>query len=60
LFFKEDSKVEISVDGYHSVDTGELQFVILSENNDYDLDSDNKLEDVFTKVVYKFSYLKTL
>lgn len=52
LFFKQDNKVEISVDGYHSNETGELQFVINSETNEYQ--GDENLEDIFTKVVYKF------
>lgn len=51
LFFKENDKIEISVDGYHSNETGELQYVILTEDNK---DEDESLKDIFTKVTYKF------
>lgn len=51
LFFKEDDKIEISVDGYHSNETGELQYVVPTEDNK---DEDDTLKDIFTKVTYKF------
>lgn len=50
IFFKKDSKIEISVDGYHSNETGQLQFVLLSENNN----NEETLNQLFTKVNYKF------
>lgn len=57
LFFKKDSKIEISVDGYHSNETGELQFVLLSNKNEKDKEEEKEtkeLEKLFTKINYKF------
>jgi hypothetical protein len=34
IFSKKDEKIEISVEGYHSNETGELSFVLLSENDE--------------------------
>ena len=53
LFFKKDNKIEISVYGFHSNETGELQFVLLPESADVE---DESLEKLFTKVNYKFIF----
>ena len=54
LFFKKDTKIEISIDGYHSKETGVLQFVLLNENN-----NDNKeIDELFNKVNYKFWFTR--
>lgn len=53
LFFKKDNKIEISVYGFHSSETGELQFVLLPESADVE---DESLEKLFTKVNYKFIF----
>ena len=51
IFFKQDSKVEISINGYHSNETGELSFALPADDDDYH--SETFLES-FTKVNYKF------
>lgn len=51
LFFKQDSKVEVSVNGYHSNDTGELAFALPADDKSADTDA---FGDMFTKVNYKF------
>lgn len=52
IFFKQDSKVEISVNGYHNNDTGELAFAIPAEDKE-GIDDDS-FGELFTKVNYKF------
>ena len=52
IFFKQDSKVEISVNGYHNNDTGELAFAIPAD--DKDSNDDETFGELFTKVNYKF------
>lgn len=52
IFFNPDSKVEISVNGYHNNDTGELAFAIPVDDKET---SDNEaFKDTFTVVNYKF------
>jgi hypothetical protein len=51
LFFKKDNRIEIAIDGYHSNETGELQFVLTPDNDEFD---QKELESLFTKVTYKF------
>lgn len=51
LFFNKNNRIEISVYGYHSQETGELQFAVLEENKDV---ATEELEKIFTKVNYKF------
>jgi hypothetical protein len=51
IFFKQDSKVEISINGYHNNDTGELAFAIPADDKNAD---DDSFGDLFTKVNYKF------
>ena len=51
IFFKQDSKVEISINGYHNNDTGELAFAIPADDKNTD---DDSFGDLFTKVNYKF------
>ena len=51
LFFKQDSKVEISVNGYHNNDTGELSFALPADDKDT---NDESFAELFTKVNYKF------
>lgn len=52
IFFKEDSKVEVSVNGYHNNDTGELAFAIPAD--DKTANDDEAFGELFTKVNYKF------
>jgi hypothetical protein len=52
LFFKQDSRVEVSVNGYHNNETGELAFVLPAE--DKDANDDESFGELFTKVNYKF------
>jgi hypothetical protein len=56
IFFNKDTKIEISVDGYHSNETGELQFVLLAdkEENKEENKEQEELNSLFTKVNYKF------
>lgn len=51
IFFKQDSKVEISINGYHNNDTGELAFAIPADDKDT---NDDSFGELFTKVNYKF------
>ena len=52
IFSKKDEKIEISVEGYHSNETGELNFVLLTENDEQI--ANEQLDKLFTKVNYKF------
>ena len=51
LFFKQDSKVEISINGYHNNETGELAFALPADDKD---SNDESFNELFTKVNYKF------
>ena len=51
IFFKQDSRVEISINGYHNNDTGELAFAIPADDKDT---NDDAFSELFTKVNYKF------
>lgn len=51
IFFKQDSRVEISINGYHNNDTGELAFAIPADDKDI---NDDSFGELFTKVNYKF------
>ena len=51
IFFKQDSRVEISINGYHNNDTGELAFAIPADDKDT---TDDSFGELFTKVNYKF------
>jgi len=51
IFFQQDSKVEISINGYHNNETGELAFAIPADDKD---SNDDSFGDLFTKVNYKF------
>lgn len=52
LFFKQDSRVEISVNGYHNNETGELAFALPAD--DKDANNDESFGELFTRVNYKF------
>lgn len=55
LFFNKDSKIEISVNGYHDNETGELRFVLLDEKtNENENESNEEFDSLFTVVNYKF------
>ena len=51
IFFKQDSRVEISINGYHNNDTGELAFAIPADDKDT---NDDSFGELFTKVNYRF------
>ena len=55
IFFKTDSRVEVSIDGYHSNDTGELSFALPSDDKNA---QDESLDELFTKVNYKFWFTR--
>jgi len=56
LFTNENTRVEVSVDGYHSKETGELKFVLVANEKE---DEDELDEDsLFTKVNYKFWFTR--
>lgn len=56
LFTKKDARIEISVEGYHSNETGELQFVLLESKEE---EKERKeIEELFTKVNYKFWFTR--
>ncbi len=52
IFFKQDSRVEVSINGYHNNETGELAFALPAD--DKSVDDDESFGDMFTKVNYKF------
>lgn len=56
IFFKKDSKVEISINGYHNNETGELAFAISAD--DKDANDDDTFGELFTKVNYKFWFTR--
>ena len=51
IFFKQDSRVEISINGSHNNDTGELAFAIPADDKDT---NDDAFGELFTKVNYRF------
>lgn len=53
IFFKQDSRVEVSINGYHNNETGELAFALPADDKSVD-DDDESFGDMFTKVNYKF------
>lgn len=55
LFFKQDSRIKIVINGYHDKETGELKFVGLAENDNEDKDN---LENLFMKVPYTFEFTR--
>ena len=56
LFFKESDRIEVSIDAYHNKENGQLNFVVPSDNTDFNYDQ--SLEGLFTKVVYKFWFTR--
>lgn len=55
IFFKPDSKVEVSIDGYHNIETGELAFALPADDKS---SQDESLDELFTKVNYKFWFTR--
>lgn len=55
IFFKSDSRVEVSIDGFHNNDTGELAFALPSDDKS---GQDESLDELFTKVNYKFWFTR--
>lgn len=55
IFFKPDSRVEVSIDGYHNNDTGELAFALPADDKG---NQDESLDELFTKVNYKFWFTR--
>ena len=55
IFFKADSRVEISIDGYHNQETGELAFALPADDK---ANKDESLDEMFTKVNYKFWFTR--
>ncbi len=56
LFFKKDERILVTINGYHSNETGELSFVVAEENDTNT--SDSLINDMFTKVPYKFWFTR--
>ena len=56
LFFKKDERILVTINGYHSNETGELSFVVADENDTNT--SDSLINDMFTKVPYKFWFTR--
>lgn len=56
LFFKQDERILVTINGYHSNETGELSFVVADENDTNTADS--LINDMFTKVPYKFWFTR--
>lgn len=54
LFFKPDEKIEITINGYHSIETGDLVLVLPTDDDN----AEDALNDVFQKVVYKFWFTR--
>lgn len=54
LFFKHDDRIEVSVTGYHNMDSGNLALVVPTEESD----KEDVLQDLFTKVEYKFWFTR--
>lgn len=54
LFFKNDSRVEIIINGYHSNETGSLMFAVPKENDNEKETFDN----LFTREVYRFWFTR--
>lgn len=53
LFFDTEAKIEVSVDGYHNNETGELVFVLPSDDT-----SEETFTELFTRVIYKFWFTR--
>lgn len=53
IFFNKDSRIEVSINGYHNNETGELVFVLPEEEKE-----DPSWEKLFTKVNYKFWFTR--
>ena len=56
LFFKQDERILVTINGYHSNETGEVSFVVADENDTNT--SDGLINDMFTKVPYKFWFTR--
>lgn len=56
LFFKKDERILVTINGYHSNETGELSFVVADENDTNTADS--LINDMFTKVPYQFWFTR--
>ena len=56
LFFKENDRILVTINGYHNNETGELAFVTPEEDDTNSLDS--SLDGMFTKVAYKFWFTR--
>lgn len=56
IFFKKDERICVTINGYHSNETGDLSFVVAEENEKEGIMSDNAatISEMFTKVPYKF------
>jgi len=57
IFFNKDSRIEVSVNGYHNNETGELAFAVPVEN-EATIDTENAFGELFTKVNYKFWFTR--
>ena len=57
IFFNKDSRIEVSVNGYHNNETGELAFAVPAEN-EATIDTENTFGELFTKVNYKFWFTR--
>lgn len=57
IFFKEDSRILVSIDAFHNKETGEYQFAYSSDRSEQ-FDKEGNFEKVFTKVVYKFWFTR--
>lgn len=55
IFFKPDSRVEVSIDGYHNIETGEFAFALPADDKS---NQDESLNELFTKVNYKFWFTR--
>ena len=58
LFFKEDDRILITINGYHNNETGELAFVTPEEDETNGLVNDSAIDGMFTKVPYKFWFTR--
>lgn len=60
IFFKEDSRVCVTINGYHSNETGDLSFVVAEEDEKESVLNDNAdtIKAMFTKVPYKFWFTR--
>lgn len=58
LFFKEDDRILVTINGYHNNETGELAFVTPEEDDTNELVDESAINGVFTKVPYKFWFTR--